>query len=90
MHSHLRDMLLTLRNENAAVTLVGLFILDTLRCRGAGRAMLSIEEIAGGTGVHWQTARKAVVRLKERGVIERLYVGGNRNSAVYCRTGRIG
>lgn len=81
-------MLLSLRNEDAAVTLVGLFILDTIRCRRAGRAMLSLPEIAGGTGVHRQTAQAAVMRLRRRGIIERIYVGGNRNGAVYCRSGR--
>lgn len=89
MHSHLRDMLLTLRNEDPAVTLVGMFILDTIRCRNAGRAMLSLEEIAGGTGVHKNTVHRAVTRLRKRGIIERLWVGGNRNGAVYCMSGRI-
>ena len=88
--SHLRDMLLTLRNEDAAVTLVGLFILDTIRFRNAGRAMLSLDEISGGTGVHRQSAQTAVARLRRRGIIERIYAGGNRNSAVYCLTGRTG
>ena len=90
MHSHLRDMLLTLRNEDAAVTLVGLFILDTIRFRNAGRAMLSLDEIAGGTGVHHNTAQAAVAQLRRRGIIERIYAGGNRNAAVYCLTGRTG
>ena len=88
MHSHLRKNLLTLRNEDAAVTLVGLFILDTIRCRRAGRARLSLEEIADGTGVHRQTAQAAVARLRRRGIIERIYIGGRDNGAVYCLSGR--
>lgn len=89
MHSHLRDMLLTLRNENAAVTLVGCFILDTIRCRDVGRARLSLEQISDNIGLHWQTVRSAVVRLRRRGIIERLEGGSRKDATVYCLSGRV-
>lgn len=89
MHSHLRDNLLALRNEDPAVTLVGLFILDTIRCRGRGRARLAAPEIAAGTGLHRITVQQAVTRLRQRGIIERLEGGGRTNANVYCLSGRI-
>ena len=84
MHNHpdLRDTLQMLRNENASLRLIGVFMEDAI-WRRHGSARLPLREIAWGTGLHEDTTYRAVNRLIRLGFIQRLRVGGRSNGSVY-------